>query len=104
MIGLGMGSYFQPLGLPDAVGKLSSLPCLIPLAGGMDYYPAGVVQALDDAVLDITALPGLRQIQAPANYWSISCLTIWPDIIEATLPPVFDALKQARQLSQSSQA
>jgi CO/xanthine dehydrogenase FAD-binding subunit len=90
-----MGSYFQPSSLPDALAALAARPTLLPLAGGTDHYPARVVQTPDDAILDLTALPGLRQIQARPDHWWIPCLTTWTDIIETGLPPVFDALKQA---------
>jgi CO/xanthine dehydrogenase FAD-binding subunit len=68
---------------------------MVPLAGGTDFYPSRVVQTPDDAVLDIAALPGLRRIEARADHWWIPCLATWSDIIETTLPPVFDGLKRA---------
>jgi CO/xanthine dehydrogenase FAD-binding subunit len=98
MIGLGMESYFRPPSLSDALAALAARPAmlpLIPLAGGTDYYPARVVHLPDEAILDLTALPGLRRIEARADYWWIPCLTTWTDIIEASLPSVFDGLKQA---------
>lgn len=93
-----MGSYFRPSSLPDALAALAarpSLPPMVPLAGGTDFYPSRVVQTPDEAVLDIAALPGLRRIEARADHWWIPCLATWTDIIETTLPPVFDGLKQA---------
>jgi CO/xanthine dehydrogenase FAD-binding subunit len=97
-----MESYFRPSSLSDALAALAArhlLPRLappwVPLAGGTDYYPARVVYTPDEAVLDITALPGLRRIEARADHWWIPCLTTWTDIIETTLPPIFDGLKQA---------
>ena len=99
MIGQGMESYFQPSSLPDALASLAARPLLVPVAGGTDYYPVRVVQTADDAILDISALPGLRRIEARADHWWIPCLATWTDIVEAPLPPVFDGLKQAaRQL------
>jgi CO/xanthine dehydrogenase FAD-binding subunit len=94
-----MESYFRPLSLPDALTALTEHAALVPLAGGTDFYPARVVQAPNEAVLDITGLPHLRQIERRADHWWIPCLATWTDIIEASLPPAFDGLKQAaRQL------
>lgn len=89
-----MGAYYRPLSLPDALAALAARPWM-PLAGGTDYYPARVIETPDDAVLDITALPELRQIEARPDHWWIPCLATWTDIIEAKLPPMFDGLKQA---------
>jgi CO/xanthine dehydrogenase FAD-binding subunit len=93
-----MGRYFRPSNLQDALAALAArqVPApFIPLAGGTDHYPARAVQTPDEAILDITALPGLRQIEMRADHWWIPCLATWTDVIEAALPPVFDGLKQA---------
>jgi CO/xanthine dehydrogenase FAD-binding subunit len=90
-----MGSYFRPSSLSDALAALAARPPLVPLAGGTDHYPARVIQTPDEAILDISALPGLRRIEARADHWWIPCLATWTDVIEAALPPVFDGLKQA---------
>jgi CO/xanthine dehydrogenase FAD-binding subunit len=90
-----MGSCFRPSSLPDALAALAARPFLTPLAGGTDFYPSRVVHTPDEAVLDITALPGLCRIEARADHWWIPCLATWTDIVEAALPPVFDGLKQA---------
>jgi CO/xanthine dehydrogenase FAD-binding subunit len=93
-----MGRYFRPPNLQDALAALAArqVPAsFIPLAGGTDHYPARAAHTPDEAILDITALPGLRQIEVRADHWWIPCLTTWTDVIEAALPPVFDGLKQA---------
>jgi CO/xanthine dehydrogenase FAD-binding subunit len=93
-----MGSYFRPSSLPNALAALAARTAsrpLIPLAGGTDYYPARVVETPDDAVLDLSALPGLRRIEARDDHWWIPCLATWTDIFETSLPPAFDGLKQA---------
>jgi CO/xanthine dehydrogenase FAD-binding subunit len=89
-----MGEYFRPASLPDALALLAARP-LMPLAGGTDYYPARVAYQPDDAILDLTALPGLRQMVARPDHWWVPCLTTWTDLIKADLPPMFDGLKQA---------
>jgi CO/xanthine dehydrogenase FAD-binding subunit len=93
-----MGNYFRPSRLPDALAALAArplLPPLIPLAGATDHFPSRVVHAPDEAILDISALPGLRRIEARADHWWIPCLATWTDIVDTPLPPVFDGLKQA---------
>jgi len=95
MIGRTMGSYFRPLSLADALTALAAAPGLVPLAGGTDYYPARVAWMPDEAVLDVTGLPNLRQIEARADHWWIPCLATWTDVVEVSLPPVFDGLKHA---------
>jgi CO/xanthine dehydrogenase FAD-binding subunit len=93
-----MGSYFRPSSLPDALAALSDRAAqspLVPLAGGTDHFPARVIHAPEEAILDITALPGLRRIERRADYWWVPCLASWTDIIETPLPAVFDGLKQA---------
>ena len=93
-----MERYFRPSSLDAALAALAERPEQSPfvvVAGGTDYYPARVAGGRDEAVLDIGALPGLRLIEARDDHWWIPCLTTWTDIIEADLPPVFDALKQA---------
>jgi CO/xanthine dehydrogenase FAD-binding subunit len=95
MIVVAMESYVRPLSLPDALTALATRKPLVPLAGGTDFYPARVVQAPNEAVLDISGLPHLRRIEQRADHWWIPCLATWTDMIEAALPPVFDGLKQA---------
>ncbi len=93
-----MEHYFQPSTLDAALAALSMRPAhspYTPLAGGTDYYPAQVTNPPAEAVLDISALPNLRQIQSLPDYWWIPCLATWTDLIETPLPPAFDALKQA---------
>jgi CO/xanthine dehydrogenase FAD-binding subunit len=93
-----MEHYFQPSTLDAALAALSMRPArspYTPLAGGTDYYPARVTNRPTDAILDITALPDLRQVEARPDYWWIPCLATWTDLTETELPPAFDALKQA---------
>jgi CO/xanthine dehydrogenase FAD-binding subunit len=90
-----MGRYFRPSSLQAALTALVESPSPTVLAGGTDYYPATLANPLADAILDLTDLPGLRQIQAHPDHWWFPCLTTWTDIIEASLPPAFDGLKRA---------
>jgi CO/xanthine dehydrogenase FAD-binding subunit len=65
------------------------------LAGGTDFYPARVGQPLDDDVLDITAVAGLREIADQGDRWTIGALLTWTDLLRADLPACFDGLKAA---------
>ncbi len=89
-----MGSYLRPADLREALSALAAGPRII-LAGGTDYYPARVGQPLDDDLLDITALPGLRRIGDERTHWRIPALATWTDLLETPLPPLFDGLKLA---------
>ena len=89
-----MPDYLRPTALDDALAALSGRRLTV-LAGGTDFYPARVGRPLDDAVLDITALEGLRAIEEHAGHWRIPALATWTDLIDAPLPPWFDGLKLA---------
>jgi CO/xanthine dehydrogenase FAD-binding subunit len=65
------------------------------LAGGTDFYPARVGRAIDEDILDITAIGELRGIAEDADGWRIGATTTWSELIETRLPPLFDGLKLA---------
>ena len=65
------------------------------LAGGTDFYPARVGRVIDEDVLDITAIAALRGVREDAAGWRIGATTSWSELIKASLPPLFDGLKQA---------
>jgi CO/xanthine dehydrogenase FAD-binding subunit len=89
-----MPTYLRPDSLDDALGALAAQSLTI-VAGGTDFYPARVGKPLDDDVLDISRLSALRGISETGTGWRIGALTTWTELIEAPLPPLFDALKQA---------
>ena len=89
-----MSGYARPSRLTDALRILARAPRPV-LAGGTDFYPSRVAQALPAEVLDITALRELRGIAARRGHWRIGAATTWSEIIEAKLPPLFDGLKLA---------
>ena len=89
-----MASYLRPVALDDALAALADGRRAI-VAGGTDYYPARVGQPLDDDVLDITGIAGLRAIVDEGPHWRIPALATWTDLVEADLPPLFDGLKLA---------
>lgn len=87
-----MGRYLRPTELSEALEALNAGRLEI-IAGGTDYYPARVGKPLNDDVLDITALPGLRGIEDRDDHWHIGALTTWTDLIRASLPGCFDGLE-----------
>jgi CO/xanthine dehydrogenase FAD-binding subunit len=86
--------YFRPARLKDAFEALASRPLTI-LAGGTDHFPARVGRSPQEDILDLTAVAELRGIRKTADGWRIGATTTWTDVLEARLPPVFDALKLA---------
>ena len=88
-----MGEYLRPDGLSEALAALRR-PHVV-LAGGTDFYPARVGRAIDEDVLDITAIASLRGISASAEGWRLGATTTWSELLDADLPPLFDGLKQA---------
>jgi CO/xanthine dehydrogenase FAD-binding subunit len=89
-----MPSYLRPETVDEALRALAAAP-LIVVAGGTDFYPARVGKPLDDDVLDITRLRGLRGMSETPAHYRIGALTTWTEMIEAALPPWFDGLKKA---------
>ncbi len=89
-----MGRYVRPTAVADAVAALAAGDLTV-IAGGTDFYPARVGKALDDDVLDISAIEALRGIDDAGDHWRIGATTTWTDLIEAGLPACFDGLKRA---------
>lgn len=88
-----MADYLRPTNLNEALQALAH-PWTV-LAGGTDFYPARVGRAIDENVLDITAIAALRGIAAQPGGWRLGATTTWSELIDAELPPLFDGLKQA---------
>jgi xanthine dehydrogenase small subunit len=94
-----MTAYFRPATLDDALAIRAERDVEI-IAGGTDVYPnkttrAGWGRMAHRDVLDITAIPGLDDIEEAEGRWRIGCLVTWTDILRADLPPLFDGLKAA---------
>jgi CO/xanthine dehydrogenase FAD-binding subunit len=89
-----MSQYLRPNTLPEALSALASRPYAV-LAGGTDFYPARVGKLVEEDVLDITNIAGLRGIREIAGGWHIGALVTWTELINAGLPPCFDGLKMA---------
>jgi CO/xanthine dehydrogenase FAD-binding subunit len=89
-----MGSYLRPRGLDAALRARAAGPCVV-LAGGTDFYPARVGRAVEEDVLDLSALDELRGIRATGQGVRIGALATWADLAAAPLPAWCDALKLA---------
>lgn len=89
-----MGYYERPAELADAVALLGERDFTL-LAGGTDFYPARVGRAIDEDVLDLTAVRALRGISEASDHWRLGALTTWTELVETPLPPLFDGFKAA---------
>lgn len=88
-----MADYLRPARLEEALRFLG--PSRIVLAGGTDFYPARVGRAIEDDILDIGGIAGLRGIDPTPQGWRLGATATWSELIAADLPPLFDGLKQA---------
>jgi CO/xanthine dehydrogenase FAD-binding subunit len=86
--------YLRPTDLQTALSALKARPLCV-LAGGTDFYAKRVGRPLQEDVLDVTALPGLRGVGRHEGELSIGALTTWSDIVEAPLPHWLAGLKEA---------
>lgn len=86
--------YFQPATLEAALAIADEKHCLM-LSGGTDVFPAHATRELTAPVLDLSRIAGLRHISETDSEWVIGAGTTWTDVVQANLPPAFDALKQA---------
>jgi CO/xanthine dehydrogenase FAD-binding subunit len=89
-----MACYLRPERLEDALDALRS-GALTVLAGGTDFYPARVGRPLEEDVLDIASIDGLRDIADQGDRWAIGALVTWTDLLRADLPQCFDGLRAA---------
>ncbi len=89
-----MSSYLRPTALFDALSALADGGRTI-VAGGTDFYPARVGKPLDEDVLDVTAIEGLRAIEDKGDHFLIGATATWTDLIRADLPDWFRAMKLA---------
>lgn len=89
-----MGIYLRPRTIEEALAALAADGPVV-LAGGTDFYPARVGRALDEGVIDITAIESLRRIAEAEDHWRIGATATWRDIADARLPGMFDGLKLA---------
>lgn len=94
-----MAGYLRPSSLPDALAALAAgvaegRPRVV-VAGATDHYPARVGRVMDEEILDVSGLAGMREIQAVEGGWRIPSGATWTDLVERPLPPCFDGFKRA---------
>ena len=87
-------TYSLPSSLSDALDLLGDAGARV-IAGGTDYYPALLPGMQPDALLDVTRIAGLADILHMNDTIRIGAAATWTDVVNADLPPAFDALKQA---------
>jgi CO/xanthine dehydrogenase FAD-binding subunit len=102
-----VGSYLRPADVPAALAVLArggpSGSAWTVIAGATDHYPARVGRVVDEDVLDVSAVAGLRGVWPvepgapglPDGGWRIGALTTWSDLVRSGLPPAFDGLRAA---------
>lgn len=88
------GVYLRPQTLSEALTALAAAPLTV-LAGGTDFYAARAGQAIAEPVLDITAIPELKEISDLGTHWRFGAAVTWSQIVRATLPVQLHALQLA---------
>ncbi len=84
-----MGDYLRPRGLEEALQALTR-PLTV-LAGGTDFYRRGSGARSPRTFLDIAGIATLRGVSETVAGWRLGATTSWSELIEAPLPPLFDA-------------
>lgn len=90
------GSYLRPTRLDAALAEMARAQYTI-VAGGTDVYPACVGSDPAGLLLDVSALPGTRGIDAISDpaVLRIGALTTWSDLVRTPLPSYAQGLAQA---------
>lgn len=65
------------------------------IAGGTDVYPSAAQGQHPDFYLDVTRIASFSEISQGVDGVRFGAAITWRQIIQAELPPAFDALKQA---------
>jgi CO/xanthine dehydrogenase FAD-binding subunit len=98
-----MTRYLRPRTLDEALALRAETAGVSPLtllAGGTDVYPVRThrtawFEPYSRDVLDLSAIPELGGIVHGGEGTRIGATATWSTVAAATLPPAFDALKQA---------
>jgi len=85
--------HVRPADLDEALGWLAGGARV--LAGATDIFPAAGEQPLSGDWVDLSNMASLRGIRIDGESIRIGAAATWTDLIEADLPPAFDALKTA---------
>lgn len=86
--------YARP-GTVEEAARAMAEPGALALCGGTDVYPAHAGRVLSRPLVDLSGVAGLRGIELAHGDYRIGAATTWSDIARASLPPAFDALKEA---------
>jgi CO/xanthine dehydrogenase FAD-binding subunit len=86
--------YFRPGTLDEAVHVLAAQGGQI-LSGGTDFFPALGDRPLPTSVVDVSGISEIKGITFEPEHIRIGGLTTWSQVIAASLPRAFDALKSA---------
>jgi len=86
--------YHAPAELAEALRIVADGNGTI-VAGGTDVYPAAQQGKTPEFFLDVTRVNGLNDITLSADGYRIGAAVTWTQLVNADLPPAFDALKQA---------
>jgi len=86
--------YLRPGTLDEAVHMLAAHGGQI-LAGGTDVFPSLGDRPLPKSILDVSGVSEMKGVTIEPDQIRIGGLTTWSQIIAASLPRSFDALKNA---------
>jgi CO/xanthine dehydrogenase FAD-binding subunit len=86
--------YLRPASLKEALDALASHGGRL-IAGGTDVFPALEGPRCEGVVVDLSRVADLRGIAQDGRHVRIGARTTFTDILNADLPPCFDALKAA---------
>ncbi len=86
--------YALPTTIEEALGLRAKGESVL-IAGGTDVYPAAVDRPLAQNVIDISRLAPLSTIESTEDGYRIGALSTWTQLLNADLPPAFNALKLA---------
>jgi CO/xanthine dehydrogenase FAD-binding subunit len=86
--------YARPSDLEDALGLLAESGARV-IAGATDIYPGAGERPLQGGYVDVSKISALRGVTFDSASVRIGATTTWTDIVQADLPPAFDALKVA---------
>ena len=86
--------YLVPTSISEALAVLRDRQPLL-VAGCTDVLPGQRQGARFAEILDVSRLAELRGISDGPQGWRIGAATTWAEIAATSLPPAFDALRQA---------
>ena len=90
----GISLYFRPGTLDEAVHVLAEHGGQV-LSGGTDFFPALGDRPIPSSVVDVSCISEIKGIAVEPDHIRIGGLTTWSQVISASLPHSFDALKSA---------